>query len=276
MARNDYLRQLGLIPSYLRLSLLRLGENKLQLWGAFATSAFSFIFYAIFWNVMTLQVPILTGVGWVVWGVGELTFLVGMTNLAWSFGAFFWMGIWEIHWYITELGIEEYQIRPVNSILQIMAQNFWAGGIIQMSVGIIMLGLSIATFGLVITPIGIVLGLLALLLGQAALYILWATLASLAFWIGRNAGLIEISDAIEWNFARMPIDVMPHLVQHFLTFILPVIFISTVPTMMMLGQLPLEPTLLYLTVAGVLVFVWILIFNAVWQAGVKRYQPVGG
>lgn len=276
MARKDVFRQLGLIPTYLRLSFLRLGENKIQLWGAFITSAFGFVFYALFWNIMTLQVPILTGVGWVVWGAGELTFLVGMTNLAWSFGAFFWMGIWEIHWYITELGIEEYQIRPVNSILQIMAQNFWAGGVIQMSVGIVMLTLSVLTFGLVVTPVGILLGLAAMILGQAALYLLWATLASLAFWIGRNAGLIELSDAIEWNFARMPIDVMPHLVQHFLTYILPVIFISTVPTMIMLGQLPLQPTLLYLLVAGLLVFAWAVIFNMTWQAGVKRYQPVGG
>ncbi|MHA2426550.1 MAG: ABC-2 family transporter protein [Candidatus Hermodarchaeia archaeon] len=276
MTRKDAFRQLGLIPSYLRLSLLRLGENKIQLWGAFITSVFGFVFYAVFWNIMTLQVPILTGVGWVVWGAGELTFLVGMTTLAWSFGAFFWMGIWEIHWYITEIGIEEYQIRPVNSILQIMAQNFWAGGIIQMSVSIVMLTLSVLTFGLVITPIGILLGLIAMLLGQAALYLLWATLASLAFWIGRNSGLIEVSDAIEWNFARMPIDVMPHLVQHFLTYILPVIFISTVPTMIILGQLPLEPTLLYLGVAGLLVLLWALIFNMAWQAGVKRYQPVGG
>ncbi|MDO8055487.1 MAG: ABC-2 family transporter protein [Candidatus Hermodarchaeota archaeon] len=276
MTQKDFLRQLSLIPSYLRLSLLRLGENKVQLWGAFITSMLSFIFYAVFWNVMTLQVPILTGVGWVVWGAGELTFLVGMTNFAWSFGAWFWMGIWEIHWYITELGIEEYQIRPVNSILQIVAQNFWAGWLIQMSVGIVMLVLSVVHFGLVITPVGIILGLIALLLGQAALYILWATLACLSFWIGRNAGLIELSDAIEWNFARMPIDVMPHLVQHFLTFILPVIFISTVPTMMMLGQLPLIPTLLYLGIAGLLVLVWIFIFNATWQAGLRRYQPVGG
>jgi ABC-2 type transport system permease protein len=115
-----------------------------------------------------------------------------------------------------------------------------------------------------------------MILGQAALYLLWATLASLAFWIGRNAGLIEISDAIEWNFARMPIDVMPHLVQHMLTYILPVIFISTVPTMIMLGQLPFVPTLMYLGVAGLLVLVWAVIFNLMWQAGVKRYQPVGG
>ncbi|MFX0168553.1 MAG: ABC-2 family transporter protein [Candidatus Hodarchaeota archaeon] len=276
MTRKDILRQLRIIPSYLRLSLLRLGENKIQLWGAFITSAVGFAFYAIFWNVVTLQVPILTGVGWVVWGAGELTFLVGMTNLAWSFGAFFWMGIWEIHWYITEIGIEEYQIRPVSSILQIIAQNFWAGGIVQLSVGIVMLVISTVSFGLVITPIGILLGILALLFGQAALYILWATLACLAFWIGRNAGLLEISDAIEMNFGQMPIDVMPHIVQHFLTFILPVIFISTVPTMIMLGQLPLNLILLYLGIAGLLILIWILAFNITWNAGLKRYQPVGG
>ena len=139
-----------------------------------------------------------------------------------------------------------------------------------------MLFLSTITFGLVIIPINLVLGIFALLIGQAALYILWGCLCCLAFWIGRNQGLLEVSDAVEMNFARMPIDIMPLGVQYFLTFILPVIFISTIPTMIMLGQLPLGFTIVYFVIAGVLVLVWSVVFRSLWAKGVKRYQPVGG
>lgn len=145
-----------------------------------------------------------------------------------------------------------------------------------MSVGYVMIGLAVFTFGLTISIIGIILGFLALVIGQAALYTLWAGLACLAFWIGRNEGILEISDAIEVKFARMPIDIMPSYVQQFLTFILPVIYISTVPTMLLLGQLPLEFGLFYLAIAIILLLCWSLMFQFLWQRGLRRYQPVGG
>lgn len=276
MGRSDIIRQLRLLPSYLRLSILRLAENKLQIWGAFFSTTVNFIAYVVFWNAITLQIPILTGIGLVVWGRGELTLLIGMTELAWGFGAFFWMGIWEIHWYITEVGIEQYQIRPVSSIYQILAENFWFGGIVQIAVGLVMIILSALTFGLTLIPLGVAMGALALFMGQGALYVLWANLSTLAFWIGRNEGLLEVSDAFEWSFARMPIDVMPMGLQHFLTFVFPVIFISTMPTMMMLGLLPLSVIMMYLAIAGLLLLFWCLMFRVLWSKGLKRYQPVGG
>jgi ABC-2 type transport system permease protein len=276
MRGRDILRQLRLLPAYLRLSLLSILEHRIQLWGAFFSSIVNIVVYVIFWNVITLQVPVLTGVGWVVWGRGELTFLLGMSEVTWGFGSFFWMGIWEIHWYITEIGIEEYQIRPVNTIYQLLARNFWFGGLVQIALGIVMLGLSSITFGLTISFIGIILGILALLLGEAALYILWASLACLAFWIGRNEGLLELSDAVESKFTRMPIDIMPRTIQQFLTFVLPVIFLASVPTMLVLGQLPLEIGVLYIGIAIILLTIWIFIFRYLWAKGLRRYQPVGG
>ncbi len=276
MKTKNFYRHLRLLPNYLRLSLLRISENKLQIFGAFFTTSINLVMYALFWGVITYQIPVLTGIGWVVWGRAELTFLIGITEVAWGFGAFFWMGIWEIHWYITEIGLEQFQIRPIGSIFQILSTSFWAGGLVQIAVGGFMLLLSATTFGLVITPYGVALGIIALILGQAALYLLWACLSCLAFWIGRNEGLLEISDALEFNFARMPIDIMPLGVQQFLTFIFPVIFISTVPTIIMLSQLPFEPTLLYIGIAGLLVLLWLGVLRYAWSKGLKRYQPVGG
>ena len=276
MASKDILRQLRLLPDYIRLSFLRISENKIQVFGAFFSTAVNLAMYILFWSVITYQIPVLTGFGWVVWGRGELLFLIGMTEVAWGFGAFFWMGIWEIHWYITEIGIETFQIRPAGSLFQILTTSFWAGGIVQLAVGSVMLGLSVITFGLVVTPFSILFGTFALLLGQAALYLLWACLCCLAFWIGRNEGLLEVSDALEYNFSRMPIDVMPVGVQYFLLFVFPVIFISTVPTMIVLNLIPLSPALLYFVIATLLVILWFIVLRIVWRRGLKRYQPVGG
>jgi len=276
MSFGDILRQLRLIPDYLRLSVLRIAENKIQIFGAFFSTSINLAMYVLFWSVITYQIPILTGFGWVVWGRGELTFLIGMTEVAWGFGAFFWMGIWEIHLYITDIGIETFQIRPAGSLFQILMTSFWAGGLVQVAVGGVMLGLSVFTFGLVVTPFSLGLGLTALLLGQAALYLLWACLCCLAFWIGRNQGVIQISDALEYNFARMPIDIMPIGVQFFLLFVFPVIFISTVPTMIILNLIPLNFALLYIGIAVLLVVLWLFMLGITWSRGLKRYQPVGG
>lgn len=91
MRTRDILRQLQLLPSYLRLSVLRIAEDKIQLWGAFATSIISIVMYVFFWNVITYQIPVLTGIGWVVWGRAELTILIAVTEIAWGFGSFAYM-----------------------------------------------------------------------------------------------------------------------------------------------------------------------------------------
>ncbi len=276
MSYKDIIRQLRLLPDYIRISFLQIAENKIQLFGAFFTTSINLALYILFWGVITYQIPVLTGFGWVTWGRGELTFLIGMTEVAWGFGAFAWMGIWQIHWYITEIGIETFQIRPAGSIYQILATSLWAGGLIQVVVGGIMLSYSVLTFGLVATPFSIILGVLALLIGQAALYLLWSCLCCLAFWMGKNEGILAISDALEYNFARMPIDVMPIGVQYFLLFVFPVIFISTVPTMIILNLIPLSFTMFYIGIASLLVIIWLIVLRIIWNRGLKNYQPVGG
>jgi ABC-type uncharacterized transport system permease subunit len=58
--------------------------------------------------------------------------------------------------------------------------------------------------------------------------------------------------------------------------VFPVIFISTVPTMIMLNLIPLEPALIYIGIALILVILWLIVLQIVWKRGLKRYQPVGG
>ena len=158
--------------------------------------------------------PVLTGFGWATWGRAELTFLMGVTETAWGFGAFFWMGVWEIHWHITELGLEQFRVRPASSIFQMIAQQFWAGGLLQVAVGIVMLWLSAWTFGLVIVPVNVLLGALALFLGQAALYILWACLCCLAFWAISPCRSSKDS-FLEFIFSKLPFQELSLLFLHF-------------------------------------------------------------
>ena len=276
MGLRDLLRQFRLLPTYLRLSILTMTENKAMLWGAIFSSGINLAAYVVFWNVITTQVPVLTGAGIAVWGRGELTVLIGMTEVAWGLGAFLWMGTWQLPWYVTEEGLETFLVRPVSPFFLILTESFWFGGLVQMAIGGVMVGLSCISFGLTISLPGLILGFLALVTGQGALYALWAGLATLSFWIGRNHALLEISDAIEVKFARMPIDTMPTTVQQILTFILPVIYISTVPVMLLLGQLPLSVGLLYLGIAAGLFLSWLLVFRFLFSRGLRRYSPVGG
>ena len=63
MGVRDVIRQIRLLPTYLRLSVLSLAENKAQIWGAFFSTSVNLVAYVVFWNIITLQVPILTGAG---------------------------------------------------------------------------------------------------------------------------------------------------------------------------------------------------------------------
>jgi ABC-2 type transport system permease protein len=127
------------------------------------------------------------------------------------------------------------------------------------------LGVAVARLGPALTA-GRLLGLgLGLLIGLTLLYALLLALTGLVFW---SAGFLFtwVLDGL-LQMARYPVGLYPGWLRLFLTWIVPVGLITTVPAQALTGTLP--PGLL--AVAAAFSLALLLGASALFRAGVRRY-----
>src|SRR5439155_1879871 len=107
---------------------------------------------------------------------------------------------------------------------------------------------------------------LMLFCGGVIVYSFWLILATTLFWFTR----IDNIEMISWNIfeaGRYPIDVYPLYIRRFLTFAVPLAFITTFPARALGGALQAGTllTAIVLATAMALVSAWF------WRVGLRRY-----
>lgn len=132
------------------------------------------------------------------------------------------------------------------------------------------LGGAVVAYGIHLADITVaptaVLAWLVLLLAATA--VMWATramIAALVFW-AFGLSLDDVYDAI-WQFGRYPIDIYRRPLRLLLTYVMPVAFIATIPSGVLLniGQLLVVPVAIGIAICSC------LLAHLVWRAGLRRY-----
>ena len=157
-------------------------------------------------------------------------------------------------------------IKPVSA--QFMASfrtvNIWR--IINVIVGI---GLSVTTIvqrGLSIGVYEAGMFAVTLFCGATIVYSFWLFLVTLTFWFVK----IDNIEQIVWQAfeaGRYPVDVYPVWLKNFLTYVVPVVFIITIPAQALAGKLHIE----FLAVCILVASCTLLAASAFWSFGLKRY-----
>jgi ABC-2 type transport system permease protein len=157
-------------------------------------------------------------------------------------------------------------LKPVNSQFLVSVRQFvvWRLSDILLGVGLavyasVQLAHQISLREAVVFP-------LVLICGAVIVYSFWLMLATTSFWFTR----IDNIEMIFWNIfeaGRYPIDVYPLYIRRFLTFGVPLAFITTIPARALSGGLPVSTllTAVLLAAAMALVSTWF------WRQGLRRY-----
>ena len=142
--------------------------------------------------------------------------------------------------------------------------NIWR--LVNVMVGV---GLSIYT----ITQRGLSIGIteafmfaVTLACGAVIVYSFWLVLVTLTFWFVK----LENIEQIVWQAfeaGRYPIDVYPVWLKNTLTYIIPVVFIITIPAQALAGKLSMS----YLTVSAFVAICTLAAASAFWRYGLKHY-----
>jgi ABC-2 type transport system permease protein len=157
-------------------------------------------------------------------------------------------------------------LKPVNSQFLVSVRQFVIWRVADLALG---LGLAIYSSLQLAHQLSLRQALLFPLMlacGVVIVYSFWLILATTSFWFTR----IENIEMIFWNLfeaGRYPIDVYPIYIRRFLTFGVPLAFITTFPARALGGMLEMQTFLLAMLLAAAMAAVstWF------WRQGLRRY-----
>jgi len=226
------------------------------------TATFVFI-WALFGRINQVQ-------GWGLWEIASLYALVimpiGLVELLYD-------GQWELRRLVNMGEFDRILVRPLSPALQVITQVSGIHGLGSALLGLVVLGTAVHQLHLSWGP-GQVLFLLATLVGSVLLIgsLNYITNCQVFWEPAANASLaIMVQESIE--FAKYPISLYHFVVQFFITWIMPLAFVSYYPALILLGKPIPHPWLGYAApLAGPALA---LVASFVWRVCLRNYQGTG-
>jgi ABC-2 type transport system permease protein len=157
--------------------------------------------------------------------------------------------------------------KPEDAQLLVSIKRVEIWKLIDIGLGFIVLVIALVRLGEKVGGLEALSFAAMLLAGAVILYSFWLILATLSFWFVRVENILEIFRSM-YEAGRWPISLYPGWLRFGLTFIVPVAFVTTVPTEALTSRLSIE-TLIGTIILAVFMFIASRLF---WQAGLKRYS----
>ena len=171
------------------------------------------------------------------WTYNEALVVVGLFHLANGYmQAFLQPNIAEIGNHIRLGTLDFILTKPVNAqfFVSLRTVVFWRLADIALGLGIVIFALVRANISVSVFDV-LLFGVMTLA-GAVMVYALWLMLVTTAFWLVRVENITELFYAF-YEAARFPIGAYRGALQMFLTFIVPIAFITTFPAAALIGKL---------------------------------------
>jgi ABC-2 type transport system permease protein len=224
--------------------------------------------YIYFWRIILNHIPQLQE-----WDFPTLTILTGFVFFNQSLMVVFW-AMWTINRRIVKGDLDVFLVRPVSVLFAIIGQNLLIYRLFEASLGLAMIGVVLIRYHITVTLFRMVLALLIVFLGAYLIMMVTIFLQSLSFWLGRTNAFTELLQA-GFLINRYPITIFPKFVIAFFTVFLPVIFIATYPTLVLV-EFPVIRGFEVLGGELLIASLWTYLVYQVWRRGIRRYENVGG
>jgi ABC-2 type transport system permease protein len=159
-------------------------------------------------------------------------------------------------------------LKPASSQFLVSFQRcvMWGASDVLLGLGIIVYSLPGLWHSGYAGPSPLALFALTLAAGTVVLYSIWIMFATLAFWFVRIDNLTTLLHTF-FGMGRFPVDAYPLWLRRFLTFVIPVALVTTVPTEALTGKLaPFIPPV-SLAVAGIMLW----LSTRFWRLGLGQY-----
>jgi ABC-2 type transport system permease protein len=205
------------------------------------------------------------------WTFGEFALLNGIYNFAF---AFFLMFSWnsvnnDFRRAVKHGTLDSIITKPMPHRMMLTFARFDIPGFIHLIPAsfILFYALSLATFNF--TVFNVILSLVYFIIGQYVLNSIVYLFYASTFWLTSAEHISSTFWSIEGQ-SKLPLDILPKYLRFIFLTLIPIGFSAYIPTINLLGKLPVY----FIVYTLIFVVVLEIINRAVWKLGLKRYESV--
>ncbi|MBN2982521.1 MULTISPECIES: ABC transporter permease [Cohnella] len=207
--------------------------------------------------------------GWSVW---ELLFLYSLWILGHSLYSLFFWHFNSMETYLLKGTFDQFLIRPVSPLLQLLGREVQYLGAGDAAVGIAGLSIAYAKLDLDWSVFDWLYFGLAVVSGTGIEVAVFWTIASLAFWTKRSLTATSVIWRLNSLVQQYPVDIFGSWFRVFVTGFVPVAFMNYYPSLVLLGK-DGDAFIPYLS--PVVALISLLVASRIWRLGVNRYASSG-
>jgi ABC-2 type transport system permease protein len=210
------------------------------------------------------------------WGVRDVAFLFGLSSLTFGIAHFLGSGLAAFSTLIHQGTFDRVLVRPVGTLLQVLASDIQVRRLGEAVQGAIVLGVAI-WLGDIDWTTGRLLYLPVVILSAILLYAsLFAIEATLCFWTTQATEVINAFTYGGSDMAQYPLHVYQAWLRNFLLFVVPIGFVIYLPSLYLLDKPdPLGLPAVAPFLAPVAAVAFALVSGALWSLGVRHYRSTG-
>ncbi len=206
-----------------------------------------------------------TGYTFAGWSWEEALIVLGIFTLLQGFSATFLVpNLNRIVKHVQEGTLDFILLKPISSQFWLSTYTLSPWGMPDLLFGCIIIGY--AGYMLGISWHNYLLGLIPLGFGVMSLYSLWFMLGATSIWFVKIYNVTEVLRGLV-EAGRYPIVAYPESFRFFFTFVVPVMFLTTVPAQALLNRLEWS----WLIGSGVLSVVLLVVANRFWRFALRFY-----
>ena len=155
-------------------------------------------------------------------------------------------------------------LKPIDSQFWLSTRNFSPNGVPEFVTGLALAGY--AAVKLELSAMSVIAGVVPMILALIVLYDLWFILATTSIWFVKVYNVTEVLRAM-LEAGRFPVSAYPVAYRFVFTFVVPVVFLTTVPARAMLG----EASVVWIgSAAGIAAFLF-LVSRRFWRLAMRHY-----
>ena len=238
--------------------------------GMFANFYCYFITYTTFW-VITQQFGRIDG-----WAFEDMTMLYGLNLFTYSIaGVLFWYTVFHLGQEITSGKLDNYLIRPMGLIKQMICHRFGDTFLGQILVTLIFMVMAVTRINYQMTAFSYIYLVLAIIGGVLIQSGAMIILGSLSFWMLRSNDLADIVYYDMRTFVHYPLSIFPSFIRIILTYVLPWAIINYYPSLIILQKVQTTEEFILGILSPVIGILFFLLALFVFNCGLRRYSGSG-
>ncbi len=207
------------------------------------------------------------------WSFNEIIFLIAFFELNFGLFMLFAVGFFSLPYLVPSGKLDDLLILPMNTSKALIGDNLSPERFIRIIAALILLVFAISVNS-IISPLLILFGLIVAIIGSILENIFFMSLNLLTFWLGNMGAIVESLTELD-DAKRFPLDKSSKVTKYLLTYIIPVMFVSSFPASVITEKISMNEILVGLATLVVLIFIWITLFKSLWRYGLRNYQSGG-